>query len=60
LIRPIVFNSIAFISKNDPFKSKKKVNEFMFPHEILMNFGKNIRDTSKSKSRDKIKDKIIK
>jgi len=27
----------------------------MFPHELLMNFRKNIRDASKSKSRDKVK-----
>lgn len=47
------YNSIYY--KDDPCKPKKKVDEFMFPHDLLDNFRKCIKEASKSKSRERKK-----
>ncbi len=47
------FEFASIYYKDDPTKPKKKVDEFMVPEQILYNFRKNIRDASKSKSKEK-------
>ena len=51
--RRFEYNSIYY--KDDPFKQKKKVDEFMFPRDLLNNFRNSIREASKSQSKEILK-----
>lgn len=49
------FDIDSIYYKDDPTKPKKKIDEFMFPMQILQDFRKSIREASKSKEKKKKK-----